>query len=346
MQRPTLAHVRSSAFPEAIGECADNLSKIASIVNECQERLLHDPLAPDEGWYGGHAMMLFNVSQSNHAAYITTPREVARVIAFNVCDQPMRLRNGFYEYLEFGIGTQPNACGNNCGCQRQAYERDNAVTLASFLATPQKLRFYISDAADVGKRIVVQGTDQNGVMVLGLDSVTQQSVLGETVYLNMPFSDTVNTFATLTGFLKDVLLGPMQMFQVDPVTGTQVALSSMEPQETTAAYRRYLLNGLPANCCNAASSGLQVKAQVKLDLVPVVSDQDYLLIQSIPALIQEAMCRRYEMNDTEKAAKLAERHHLKAIQLLDGQLDHVLGKTSTAIRVSLFGSDRLRLQPR
>jgi len=35
-------------------------------------------------------------------------------------------------------------------------------------------------------------------------------------------------------------------------------------------------------------------------------------------------------------------HHVRALNLLNGQLDHFEGKTNTAIAMPLFGSNRMR----
>jgi len=328
---------------------------VAAITNEAQERLINDPMAPDEGWWGGWARMNFNVQATNRYAYITTPREVARLIGMTVCEAPIRLRNGFYEFLEFGTGLQPKtqpwcngtiSAGCVCGTVTEAYDRENVVTLASQIVIPATIRFYPSDASDLGKRILLQGLDQNGKNVLSIDPATKQAISGEYITLAMPFVDSAYQYNSVSGFIKDMTAGPLTIMQVNPTTGDETALSSMEPGEVTASYRRYLINGLPNRCCNAAGGTVQVTTMAKLDYIPAQSPADYLMIQSIPALIEEVQSIRYSRMDAAEAPKLEEKHHAKALQLLFGQLDHYLGKTQTAIHVPIFGSDRPRLQPR
>lgn len=354
MIRLTLGMIRSSSFPESVGICASDVSRVANYVNECQERLINDPMAPDEGWWGGWARMQFTVSLTNRYAYITTPHDIARVIVLTVCDKPIRIRNGFYEFLQFGAGLQPKssscvygssvqAC--ECNTTMQAYERDTVVTLTDQTISPATLRFYPTSSSDVGKRILVQGVDQNGQVIYGVDIETKAAILGEYVNLTLPYVDTANQFTQITGFLKAQTVDQVQIFQVDPDTGDQLELSSMAPTEVTAQYRKYLLNGLPTRCCNSSSGTVQVTGQVKFDYVPVQSDPDYVLIQSLPALIEEAQSIKYSRIDSPKAPELEMKHHAKALALLNGQLDHYLGKTQTAIKVPIFGSNRARLQP-
>lgn len=288
--------------------------------------------------------MRFSVHVHDRHAFITTPRDVARLILLDVCERPVKIRNGFWEFLEFGRGLEPKDC-HACGRPEEAYERDNVATLDDLLPWPQKIRLYPSDPNDFGKRVLIQGTDQNGVTVTSTDLATKQTILGEWVFLKLPFSDSLNYFSSITGILKDVTLGPVGMFQVDPNNGVQLPLSSMEPQETTASYRRYLLNGLPHHCCHGPCGKVQVTAQARLEFVPVVSDSDYLFIPCIPALIEECKSIRYSTMDSPQAAQLEQKCHAKAISLLNGQLDLYEGKVNTSVRISLFGSNPLRHQP-
>lgn len=358
MQRPTFSMLRSSSFPRALGLCATDFNDVREGANECTERLIFDPLSPDEGWVGGWAKYAFSVqptSPPSGFAYLTTPREVARLIGIDICSIPIKLRNGFYEFLEFGRGLQPraSACGNglfsgqNCACQTagDSFDRDNVPTLADLAGAPQFIRIFASNSGDLRKRVLVQGKDQNNQVIYGVDPLTGLAVEGEFVALTSPFAQTLNQFSIVTGLSKEATLGPVQFQQVDASTGTAATLSSMEPSETTASYRRYLLTGLPRNCCNTPAGTVTVTAQAKLDFIPIATDNDYLRIPNIPALIEEAYSLRYSRIDSQVAAGLEQKHHNKAIALLNGQLDHVEGKVNVAITVPLFGSDRVRLNP-
>ena len=352
MNRPTLSLVKASSLPVRVGLCAADTTAIARIVNEAQERLLNDPMAPDEGWWGGWARMIFNVQVTNKYAYVTTPHDIARLIVLDVCQMPVRIQNSFYEFLEFGIGLQPkqscltNSPAQQCACniQAQAYGRENVVTLSEQTINPATIRFYPGDSADLGRRILLQGKDQNDKPVLGVDPSTRQVIQGEYINLTMPFVDSANNYSQVTGIQKSATLGQLTITQVNPTTLDEVALSIMEPNEHTAAYRRYLVNGLPNHCCTVGGT-VQITAMAKLDFVPALSDPDYLLIQNIPALIEEAQSIHYSSLDAPNAPNLEAKHHAKALQLLFGQIDHYMGKTQTAIHIPLFGSDRPRLQP-
>lgn len=328
---------------------------MAALVNEAIETLLNDPLQPDEGWWGTWIRVAFNVTQAQPT--FVQPREVARLILMDVCNHPTRIQNGFYEFLDFGRGLQPSGCPNNiasaaglssppCNQTLQAYDRESTPILGTQQATPQFVRMFATDPRDYGANVLVQGTDQNGMQILGTDALTGAPISGEVLALGSPFTTSVNQFSNpITGLQKDATFGPVTFFQVDPVTAAVVPLSVMEPSEVSAAYRRYFVNGLPTNCCNTPGGQVQIVAMAKLDFIPVMSDSDYLIIPNVPALIRECEAIRYSTMDTANAFKMSQQKHAAAISLLMGQLDAMLGKERPAITVPIFGSDRLRMQP-
>ena len=321
---------------------------VAAYCNDAQERLLMDPMAPSEGWWGGTVTLNLTASIIHGAAYVVTPREIGRLTDAAVCGRPIRIQNGFFEYLQFGRGVEPKACRSElCGSQLQAYERDNAVTFAPLLATPQQVRIYPTDIRDTALRVLLQGKDQNGQIILTTDPSTGQAAPGEYLQLAFPFTTSVNQFSTITGIQKDQTYGLLQFFQMNPNTGAEVPLSSMEPNEGVASYRRYLVNGIPSQnlCCASPGTPLQLTAQGRLDFIPVMNETDYLTIPNVPALIEEAQSARYSKMDSGSATQQSLFHHARALSLLNGQIDAYEGKTNTAISVPIFGSHRLRRQP-
>jgi hypothetical protein len=338
--------IRISGMPESVGLCDTDTGAISRIVNEAQERLINDPLTPDEGWWGSWVRMAFNLTQSN--PYFITPREIARVILLDVCKQPVRIHNEFYEFLEFGRGFQPSGCCNQSGvgCQTlAAYERETVVTAFPLAATPQTIRIYAADPRDNGLVVMPQGKDANGKDVLFIDPLSQQSARGERLALATPFADSLNLFSSIDGIQKNKTFGEVQIFQVDPATGAESPLVVMQPGEEVAQYRKYFVNGLPKQCCNTPGGVIQIMAQCKLDFIPVASDTDYLMIQSVPALIDECMAVRFGRMDLAGVFSTSDKKHQSALRLLFGQLDNYLGKERPAIQRHIFGSQRLQRQP-
>lgn len=297
--------------------------------------------------------MAFTLNKNN--PYLTLPREVARLELVDVCGRPVQVNNQFVEYLQFGNGRLPKTCCRSgfFGApwwprNLEAYTRNNVPTFTDLSSPPQMLRVYGTDPADFGKRVLLQGTDQNGNTIYSQDGTNQ--VIGEYVYLRSPFTTAVNQFSTITGVQKDLTSGGIQLFQVSPATGAQVLLLTMEPSEQTASYRRYLFDplcwqSLWTNCCpGSTATTVQATAICKLDLIPAQVDQDYCLIQNLEALICEAQSMRLSEVDNKNSQAMAVNHHTQAIRLLNGELAHFLGIDDPAIMFAPFGSARLAKQ--
>lgn len=345
MQRATLSRFRAQWPAEAMGLCQSD-PQVANYCNDAQDRLLMDPLCPDEGWYGGWITMNLTATVTNGVAYVVTPREIARLIVMGVCEHPIHIRNGFYEYLNYGAGLQPKTCrASGCGSTFQAFERDSVFTFTALSGT-KTIRIYATDARDSGKRVLVQGKDANGQVVLTTNPGSALTAPGEYVVIQFPFVDTANIYSTIDGLQKDETYGQIQFTQVDPVTLVESALSTMEPTEGTALYRRYLINGIPnTNLCCQGLGTVQIRAEGRLDFVAVANETDYLVIPNIPALLEECQSIRFSRIDTPNAAQLSIIHHNRAIALLNGQLDAMHGKTNTSVLVPIFGSNKLTRQP-
>jgi hypothetical protein len=343
-QRLRLYDIRNSRFPRVNGLCQADTPEIADRANSAQRSLLYCKEAGDEGWQGTFAEVGFELSRSQ--PYITLPREIARLESATVCDNAIAVENQFIQYLQFGNGrlSKDRLC-NNRRCVPsvlQAVSRNNAVTFVDLSTPPQYLRMYISDARDVGKRVLLQGKDSNDVTVYSTDNFVE--VTGIFVALAAPFVTSTLQWNSLTGIQKDITYAPVSFYQVDPTTGDEVLLLTMDPGETTASYRRYFFNNLPCGCCPDpanADSPVQVTAIAKLDLIPMVVDTDYALLGNLEALILESQAIKYSESDSPAAKSMAQNAHIQAVRLLIGELGHFQGIDTPAVNFAPFGSARL-----
>lgn len=350
VSRIRLRDLQYSDFPAAIGACSGDVSTVARAANRCQERLITCGEAGDHGWYGSYAELAFNVSPTTPC--ITLPRGVARLISVDACTYPIPVQNQFYEYLQLGDGRQPKCCSSDssvCVCgQTMALRRNVACTFSPLTTPGYGLRFTSSEAGDDGKRVMVSCYDAYGQLVQTLDS--SDSVRGVFTTLAAPFADMklpgINTnleISAITGIQKDITLGTVSIYEVNLITGAQTLILQMEPGETVAAYPVYYFSNLPDNCCAAVgeTDSVQVTAMVKLDLVPVTVPTDYLLIQSIEALICEAKSMRLGDSDVSNAKAQGILEHRQAIRYLQGELAHREGTDRPAISFAPFGHARL-----
>ena len=345
MQRLRGYDLRLSRLPRVVGLCQGDAPRIFEYANTAIRRLVMAKEAGDEGWYGTWAEIAFTVSRTS--PYWTAPREVARLEGANVCEKPIQINNQFLEYIQFGNGRMPKTFRNVCfQNSTQAYTRNNVPTFVDLSNPPQTLIVSPMNSADAGKRMFIQGLDNNNNTVYSLDGAN--NVQGVFVTMATPFAAAPMNFNAITGVQKDMTLGPVNLYQVDPTTGTQVLLLTMQPGETTASYRRYYFDKLPLSCCAVTTNAPQtliLTGLVKLDMIPITTDTDYSLIPNLEAIIEECRSIRYSEFDNPNANMAESRSaHQAAIGLLNGELNHYLGMEDAAVVFRPFGSARLSKQ--
>lgn len=344
MQRLRLYDLRNSRLPGVLGLCMSDTARLASYVNSAQRRLILCKEAGEEGWFGTWAEIAFNVSRDQ--PYLTTSREIARIEAVVACDQPIPINNQLFEYMLFGNGRLPKRFRQcNPNCLTETYSRNSVPTFVDLSNAPQYLRAYPTNNGDTSARIFYQGTDQNNRTLYSMDGADR--VKGVFYALEYPFSTTAEQFTGILGIQKDQTIGEVEVFQVDPTTGDEVLLLTMQPSETTASYRRYYFNNLPTSCCPGPTTGsntIQLRGICKLEPLPVYTDTDYLVIQNLEAMIEECASIRYNEVDTTASKQMAQNSHRNAINYLNGELTHYYGKESVAVLVKPYGSADLRKQ--
>jgi hypothetical protein len=336
----------------AVGICQSDVKGYAQFVNAAQQRLLYCKEAGEESWFGSFAEIQFQISRA--VPFYTAPREVARLELVDVCNSPVSVNSQFTEYLRFGNGRFPKLFRQQrCGCfHPQVYSRNNVPTFTDLTGPPQYIRIYPTDPADVNKSVVIQVTDSNNNVVYtqnGLNRITGINVLIQQPYsvLTLQGSTVPIPCNSITGIQKDATVAPVRFTQVDPTTGNELLLHTIEPSETTAWYRRYYFNQLPINCCfdpNTGVTNVLVTAIAKLEFIPVVSDTDYCLIQNMEAIIAEAQAVRFSTIDSAQAKTNEQSKHVDAVRYLRGELSHYLGVTAPATNFAPFGSARLERQ--
>jgi len=313
MNRLRLYDLRMSRLPAAVGLCQGDTAAVAALANAAQRRLLYAREAGDEGWWGTWAEIAFEVDPAS--PYIALPRGVARLQNITVNDDPVPIRNQWFEFVQFGTGRMAACCTKH---QIQVLSMNNAVTRVEMTSAPQILRFYPQSGNDETRRIFVQGNNASGEVIRSEDN--GGIVEGIFLSLSQPYTETPFGINSLDGIQKDVTAGEVRIAQVDPITGDEVTLHTMEPSETTAWYRRYKLASWPCT-----GDAVQCSAIAKLELIECKMDTDYLLIQELEALIEECMAVHYSGTDTSGGKQFAMVHHRNATNYLNGQLRHYVG---------------------
>lgn len=348
MSRLRLLDFRNSGAASRIGLCYGDIPDIAREVNEAQRRLMMAKEAGDEGWYGTWAEIGFTLSRTS--PYYTADRHIARLEMADVCNCPIPIYNQFTEYMQFGNGRMPKVAPWCNWPLRAAYTRNNVPTFVDITNPPQYVMVMATDVTDIeaSKRVLIQGYDSNDAKVYSQDNGIR--VDGVFLTLTSPFTISTMTFNRITGIQKDVTNGPVYVYSLDPTTGAQVLLLTMEASEQTAGYRRYYFDSLPLSCCptdvtSSTPSTVAITAIAKLEPTPIYVDTDYFTLQGegvIEAIADECEAVRYSKIDNPAAKAMAKERHLNAIGILNGILNHYLGKDSPAVNFKPFGSASLR----
>lgn len=321
----TLAQAKVSRIPVVVGACADS-DKFLAYLNEAQERLLSRGL-----WKGTYAYIRLCVDD----ACITWPRQVENVEAIRLRDYYGVVRNEWFQFLTFEPRSYLTTCCNgsdwwHCGGESNLYNRGTFPTFADIKGTNKKLKVYLQYPEDVGKRIFLQGLDENGNPVRTV--VEGERVDGEYVTLASPSATTTNFFSVLTAVQKDVTAGNVRLYTIDP-SDNERAIANYEPDEEIPNYRRTYLKPLPRakRCCDYRT----IEAMVKLAFIPARRNTDFLLIGNLTALKFECQAIKKEEDDLTVEAEM---YHQKAIRELNNELRTYNGRDNVSAYVSINGT--------
>lgn len=325
--RTTLADAKASRIP-IIANLSPSDSRFADLINEAQQRLIQT----GEIFWGSHQRVQFCVT----SGCLVLPRQVASVETVAVCDQPIPIRNRWFEWLDSGIGIRSDSTcstNENCGAGRCGglglLDRGEVCTFADIIPSDKKVKVYADVAEDSDAYITIQGYDDNNQWVRTLDG--SDWIDGEKVLISTTPQTSATFFSAITGVQKPITNGPVRLYEYDTVNLTQRAIAVYEPDETNPSYRKMFISGLSSNgCCDCTgddSGTNQVTVMAKLEFIPVRNDSDWLLIGNLPALKDEVQSiMKFENNLAEEGAFW----HMKAIAGLRAEVRHYLGHGAVA----------------
>jgi len=135
------------------------------------------------------------------------------------------------------------------------------------------------------------------------------------VFTELPRT-TVNAFRSIDAINKTATKGWVRVYAVDPVTGSESCIAILAPSETLPQYRRYAIPGFESE------EGATVTVLAKRKFIPVVSDDDDLIVTNLGALKMMAIAIEKEENNNMDEAALYEG---KAVALLQEELREVEG---------------------
>jgi hypothetical protein len=127
---------------------------------------------------------------------------------------------------------------------------------------------------------------------------------------------TTNAFRNVDAINKTATKGWVRVYAVDPDTGSEACVAILAPDETLPMYRRYAIPGFEN------SNGSVVTVLAKRKFIPVVTDDDDLIVTNLGALKMMAIAIEKEENNNIQEAVVYE---AKAVELLKEELKEVQG---------------------
>lgn len=301
--------------------CADD-PKVLKFANKATERCLEPAYSQTGKWEG--TVIRYEVCLSDDC--ITWPRQIQTIEAVALCGGPLPIRNEWYEFNAYGPGLIPN--DSNCFCGGMLVDRGTAPGFDDIRGKASKIRVYADIAEDAGKTILIPGYDDNGQVIM--TQFGGEWIEGERIAI--PTNPAVPSISTkfyssyVKGVIKPPTNGPIRLYEYDTVTVANVrALAYYEPSEEFPNYRRSRIPGLANTQCCGSTDGCSLKkvtVQAMLRFIPVARDDDFMLIQSLPALEKMVQCLLKEERDLIAEAMVYEK---AAINILQNQLQRYQG---------------------
>lgn len=251
---------------------------------------------------------------------ITLPREVATIERVEVCGDSLEIVNSWYSYTR-GISDY-SACSccwpsgrcacstNSCGCSHlRLRDHGTAASFATTLGINKRLRVYPGNASDVGKKIVFQGYDKNGVWVRTLIGGVMSD--GEEMTLTLPFSDSVTIWGpgAPKAVRRDATVQRTLVYELNIDDSNERLLAVYEPSETRPLYRVAFIPNFGQACCGCTSTNEDgsttrtrtVRAIVSLQHIELTSDYDWCLFTNKSAYKAGMIAMKaYEEGDVAK----------------------------------------------
>lgn len=294
--------------------------------NRCQPELVQlvnaaqQELANAGKWWGSYARMRICITDG----CIAWPREVMTVEGFNMCGWSIPIRNAWFEFQTY-VRAPSTRCQNDCNLPQMLERGVPPLPQYRQFLTASTIRMY-PNAADVGKRILIQGLDVNGIRIRTVDLVTGAVVYGEYVTLALPFAESATIFQqpALSGVQKPITDYDVTVTAADATTGVETEIAVWQPSETNPAYRRYFVTNRPRcgtnnwNCrdhgdgCRPSDEtclGLTAEVLYRVQFMPALVDSDWLYISNLSALERQMVSvqqrRQNEYDDAEMNHKIA-----------------------------------------
>jgi hypothetical protein len=304
MELLTFRKITQTSMASVVGTCGGTAA-FKELLNEATAQLM------DRGdWVG-------TVQSMGICAYngcITWPRYVGTVLGLVVGAQHVRPVNGWYNFLPANPAVIRGGHGL-CSAPNVAIQQNFSPVFQNIVCGDAQVVAYPSLKSDAGKTMTIYGVDENGqeVFTKRADGTWQHGVV---LTLAVPFGTVALKLQKITRVSREKTQGPVRCYQLF-ADGSMVDLAYYDGSEENPSYRQTLVNAFKGYACCRDSKLTTVEALVKMEFVPVVSDDDIVQVTNVTALKTMIQAiRKRDANDPDEAAK----YEALAIRELNRQL--------------------------
>jgi len=345
----TYGQVKNSSVARISGACPGS-AQFLEFVNEAVERLMTR---------GDWAQTLVPIHMCIKSGCVTWPRFVGSIRKLRFCGTVVPITNLYSSYLERGawpnwydfpnMGSWGNVGSGGWGTLGKFYNLQaiidgaNKVGYYSTYNDPptgatRYIRAYPQFPEDVGKTVTIYGKDENGQPLVTKTTDSSGVVtypLGAKITIASPYGSTA---VPVQGpidrvLIQDGTVGRIYLYAYDATEDLLTDLAVYQAGETNPTYERMRIPGVQTasnGTCSRSVMGL-----VKLKFIPVVNDEDLILIPNMGAIKTMYQALIFEdSNDDDRAA----RYEARAIRELNLQLRDQYPEDETSITVEAFNS--------
>lgn len=331
-----LINARNDIGIQNIAGVCNNGTAFADYVNRATRRLMKRG-----AWFGAECLMRLCTTSCD----VVFPRHVGTVLGLRLCRSgQVQIRNSWWEIVQPGCGGW-QSYGNGWGYGGvygggywggSSYAIDtNTVPIFNQVSgnTGKLIRYHVIKAQDYGKTITIYGKQYGGQPLQ--TEVSGAWVNGVTITAATPIAQTTVLVTKIDSVVREATEGPAWLYEYDPATTKLRMLAAYETSETNPSYRHMKIPALSCAGCQVDENGqtiYQFEALVKLQYIPVVNDDDFLLLDNLDALALGIQALKAEEANDDN---LAEIKWTKAIQDLNFELRDKSPSDQLSVRVNV-----------
>lgn len=254
------------------GYCSDTEQFIWQ-VNTVTERLIKRG-----NWFSTEQLGQFVI----YGCDVVFPRFVGTVLGVRFCcDDFSQIQNNWFAIIG------PTSCHN---WTSTATLRDNGMVPCFNQITSNTgkfIRYCVVKQQDYNKNITLYGKQYGAQPLQELDP-DENWISGLTLTSANPFAQSTTLVTEITSVTREATQGMAYLYQYDPTTTDLIMLAIYEPSETRPRYRRMKIiqphGGRGGIVDSYGRCERHLEVMFKLQFIPVVAANDFLLISDFAAL--------------------------------------------------------------